>query len=254
MNSSSSKLLIKMIGFFLIIMVTFGSIFILSKQADDNSKKTPEQEEALQTAIENAKKLDPNGEKIVLTEELLFTDYTDYYDRIQNSASVASRYVPYIALGLGVVIGVLSTIASISKRNARGKNVNIFVFVPAILIIVLFAGSGIFISHAVKTAADSYPNPENATYSITTMNIVGKETKVTTDKTNRQKHKNRTITTYYIYYDNEDGLRQSREVTKSTYEKVEKNGIYFMAYAEEGRLEKEFQLYDSDHYMLPVDD
>ena len=86
------------------------------------------------------------------------------------------------------------------------------------------------------------------------MNIVGKETKVTTDKTNRKKHRNRTITTYYIYYDNENGLRQSREVTKSTYEKVEKNGIYFMAYAEEGRLEKEFQLYDSDHYMLPVDD
>ena len=254
MNSSSSKLLIKMIGFFLIIIVTFGSIFILSKQADDNSKKTPEQEEALQTAIENAKKLDPNGEKIVLTEEFLSTEYKIHYDRIQNSASVASRYIPYIALGLGVVIGVLSTIASISKRNARGKNVNIFVFVPAILIIVLFAGSGIFISHAVKTAADSYPNPENATYSITTMNIVGKETKVTTDKTNRKKHRNRTITTYYIYYDNENGLRQSREVTKSTYEKVEKNGIYFMAYAEEGRLEKEFQLYDSDHYMLPVDD
>ncbi len=252
-SSSNSSLLIKMIGVFLIILITFGSIFILSKQADDNSKNTPEQEAARQTAVENAKKLDPNGEKIVLTEELLFTDYTDYYDRIQNSASVASRYVPYIALGLGVVIGVLSTISSISKRNARGKNVNLLVFVPAILIIVLFAGAGIFISHAVKTAADSYPNPENATYSITTMNIVGKETKVTTDKKNRKKNKNKTITTYYIYYDNEKGLRQSREVTKSTYEKVEKNGIYFMAYAEEGRLEKEFQLYDSDHYMLPVD-
>ena len=113
-SSSNSSLLIKMIGVFLIILITFGSIFILSKQADDNSKNTPEQEAARQTAVENAKKLDPNGEKIVLAEELLFTDYTDYYDRIQNSASVASRYVPYIALGLGVVIGVLSTISSIS--------------------------------------------------------------------------------------------------------------------------------------------
>lgn len=250
MISSKSSLHIKMIGIFLIILVTFGSIFIIGKLSSESSQNTPEQETARQTAVENAKKLDPNGEKIVLTEELLFTDYKTYYDQLQSTASHAGK-IPYIALAVGVVVGGLSILGSITKRIKRGKNVNIFVFVPAILVIVIFAGSGIFISHAVKVAADSYPKPENATYSINTLNIVGKEAKKTTNKNKRKKNKNQTITTYYIYYEGEGGVKQSLQVKKSMYEKIEENGIYYMAVAKEGRIEEEFQIYDSDHYMNP---
>ncbi len=239
------------IGTLLIIALTFGSAFIMNKLVREDRKNTPEQEEAAQTAIENAKKLDPNGEKIVLSEELLSTDYKIHYEHRQSTASLVSK-LPLIMIGIGILLGGLSTVFAVFRKRSRGQSVTPFVFAPLIMILVFCVGTGIMISFATKKAAEKLPKPENATYHVYSMNVLGKEAKTTTKRTGRKKSRTKTTTTYYIYYEGENGESRSLAVNKTMYDQVGENGLYFMAGAEENGNEEYFKIYDPDLYMRPV--
>ena len=248
--TTSRRLLVMFIGTFLIILVTFGSVFIMNKLVREDRDNTPEQEKAAQTAIENAKKLDPNGEKIVLSEELLSTDYKIYYEHRQSTVSLV-RKLPFFMFGFGILIGGFTVFLAIIKRRNRGQRVTPFVFVPAIMILVFCVGTSVFISYAAKRAANKLPKPENATYNVYSMNVLGKEAKTTKKKTGK-KVKTSTTTSYYIYYEGQNGDTRSIKVNSTMYDQVGENGIYFMAGAEENGNEEYFKIYDPDLYMRPV--
>ena len=114
--TTSRRLLVMFIGTFLIILITFGSVFIMNKLVREDRDNTPEQEKAAQTAIENAKKLDPNGEKIVLSEELLSTDYKIYYEHRQSTVSLV-RKLPFFMFGFGILIGGFTVFLAIINVN-----------------------------------------------------------------------------------------------------------------------------------------
>ena len=248
--TASRRLLVIFIGTILMIALTFGSVFIMNKIIREDRNNTPEQEEAAQTAIENAKKLDPNGEKIVLSEDLLSTDYKIYYEHRQSTVSLV-RKLPLFMFGFSILVGGFTVFLAIIKKRNRGQRVTPFVFVPAIMIIVFCVGTSVFISYAAKRAANKLPKPENATYNVYSMNVLGKEAKTTKKKTGRKK-KTSTTTSYYIYYEGNNGDTKSMKVSSTMYNQVGENGLYFMAGAEENGNEEYFRIYDPDLYMRPV--
>ena len=248
--TTSRRLSVMFIGTLLIIALTFGSVFIMNKLVREDRKNTPEQEEAAQTAIENAKKLDPNGEKIVLSEELLSTDYKIHYEHRQSTASLVSK-LPLLMIGIGILLGGLSTVFAVFRKRSRGQSVTPFVFVPLIMILVFCVGTGLMVSFAMKKAAEKLPKPETATYNVYSMNVLGKEAKTTKKKTGK-KVKTSTTTSYYIYYEGQSGETRSIKVTRTLYDQVGENGLYFMASAEENGNEEYFKIYDPDLYMRPV--
>ena len=243
MNPSTKRRLISLFIITLLFMaLMFGAAMLLLNAAKKNSEITPAQEEASRTAIENARKLDPNGEKIVLTEELLSTDYKIYYERSQSSAALLSK-IPLLMFGVCALAGPIFTIL---KKRTRGQNITVLSFVPSIILLVVLVGASLFFSYAVKKRADSLPKPETATYNVYSMNILRKEAKKTKKRTGK---KTKTTTNYYIYYEGNNGQTIEYKVSSTMYNQVGSPGIYYMAGAEENGTEEYYHIYDSAQYM-----
>ena len=243
MNLSRNRRLVPMLiaTVLLIVFSIVGGIYLtyMTKETRDTSAA---QQEARSIAIENAKKLDPDGKKIVLTSELLSTDYKTYYEGRQSTVDFANK-LPLFMFVISIVVGPVYTVC---KRTARGKNITVLSFVPALIVVIICVGASFFMSYAVKKSFDNLPKPEKATYKVYSLNVLTKEARRTKKRTGK---KTRTTTDYYIFYDSGNGQSVELKVTKSMYEQVGNPGYYYIAGAEENGVEQYYQIYDTNSYM-----
>ncbi|MBO4474141.1 MAG: hypothetical protein J5750_04430 [Clostridiales bacterium] len=241
MSDKVKNILIGFIG----VLVLIGMFFVCVRIMQNSEKSYKGHYDELQAertrVIGEARKLDPEEGKIVLTDDFLKIDYQIYYDGRQEGSSTFGKILlvfTFVAAGFCVI----SAISMILRARFRNEPLNILRLVCFIVpLIFIFVFYFVFRS-AVNTMSNSGPKPEEAQYKVFMIDVTNKQTKVIHSSDNNGSD----TTRYYIYYDNGKGGEYEMSVTSSMYDVVEHTGPYYLACAEQGSKKAYFAIYSPE--------
>ena len=222
------------IVFLIFVVITMICIFVGMKQTSHRQQDIDEGRQ--QISIERS-----NG-KIVLTDELLRSDYTVYAKDAETGANIFL----FLAIGMGgfVAFFIVSMIISVIRSIRNGETgTRLIISVISLVLTLVILGIGAFMigSGIFSTSSMKATDPDKATFSIFECQITSKDSK--TVKSGSRKH--RTSHTYYYLYLS-DGTQLT--VDSFVYNQVTTAGTYYLAKNDQGKI---FSMYSSSEYIAP---
>ena len=233
--------LLLMVGMY--AAVIFG-MKLVGKYLATKSANRDDVKAELEQAKQDAKKLDPEGKRIVLTEEYLKAEYKDYY----ASKVEGNNFVLGIICIIGmvfIVAGVIGFIAALlSSRFSIRKSIGM-------LLPVLIAVGVIWFLQ--KTPLFKLPpHPDDVTCKLDEVKISRKNTKTKQDSDD-DGYSSTSTTYYYIYFNDENGKEHEFSVTDDTYKELKVNDLCYVAAAKSGDEIVYYRRFDhiGKVYLLP---
>ena len=232
---------------FLGVLVLVG-MFLFCVRIMQNSEKNyrghyDELQSERTRVIEEARKLDPEEGKIVLTNDVLKADYQIFYDGRQEGASTFGKILlvfTFVAAGFCVV----SAVSMILRARLRNEPLNILRLVLCIVPLIFIVGFYFVFRSALSSMSNSGPKPEEAQYKVYSIDVTHKQTKIIHSSDNNSSD----TTRYYVYYDNGKGGEYELSVTSSLYDSVTSTGLHYLVAAEKGNKKDYFAIYSTDSY------
>ncbi|MBO4927478.1 MAG: DUF2500 family protein [Clostridiales bacterium] len=242
--SSKMKSFLFGLGAVAVMVALFFICFAVMKNQEkkfDKDRIPYEQER--DAAIEEARKLDPEENKIVLTNRYLKSEYRLFYESRKFGGGTFTMIVS-IMLGAVSLYCIASIIVMIIQSKRRGEPINFFRviwFIVGLLSIIV-----VFFLIRSFTSRSSSLNPENAGYKIYTINVLRKKSETTTS-TDSNGHTTES-TKYYIFYEGANNSEVKLSVVSSLYDAVSDPGFYYLVSACEGDDFVYFGIYSTDTY------
>ncbi|MBR6020129.1 MAG: hypothetical protein IK055_07945 [Lachnospiraceae bacterium] len=192
---------------------------------------------------EEAKKLDPEGKRIVLTDDYLMVEYKDYYATQVDSNNFVLSII-CIAVYVFVFSAAMMILASFffrQKGAVKGA-------VKWLIILVLILG-GLRLLREIPFFKLP-PKPEDVTCKLNEVEILRKDVKTSTSSDDDGTSS--TSYTYYIYFNDEDGKEYKFMVTKDSYDSIKVHDTCYIASATSKDETVYYRKFDLDRlYMLP---
>lgn len=211
------------------------SRYLESKRVDRN-KLAAEMEQAKQ----EAKKLDPEGRRIVITERLLKAEYEDYYATRVESNNFILGLICLISLGfvVGGVVGfvVVFIKSHFSIRKSIGMLIPVLIFFGIIWIVQRLPSFKL------------PPKPEDVTCKLNFVEILRKDTKVS-NSTDDDGNTTSTVS-YYIFFNDENGTECKFGVTEDSYKEIKVHDTCYIASAASEDEVVYYRNFDKRVYML----
>ena len=244
MNSKLKSFLVFLVGALLMVAMFFFCVHILQNEGKSFEKKRVPLEQERQAAMEEARKLDPEEHKIVLTDRVLKADYKIFYES-GKSAGDAFLKIVVVFITVVIVMSIGSAVLSVLRARRKGEAVNIIRLVYCVFPII-FSFIFFFLIRSMSSKSNG-PKPEKVGYKVYTVNILRKRSEVETS-TDSDGHTTET-TKYYIYFEGTGGQEVKQIVRMSLYDKVTDPGLYYLAMAEDGSDKIYFAIYTLDKYV-----
>ncbi len=227
---------IYLIGFIVFALLMAGAMIYGMSQNSNRERDT-------QTARQEISIIEEGG-KIVLTDELLRSDYSVFARTTEISTNIFfALLVGMAALFLfGIGTSVFSLIKSL-RAGESGTNLIIRIAGLVVISIILIFGAFILGSGLLSTGSMRATEKDKATFKLSICEVTSKDTEKVTKHSGKRRS---TVTYYYIYLKN--GTRLS--VDSFVYNQVDAMGTYYLAQNDQDKI---FSLYPSWEYCLPGD-
>ena len=246
MNSKLKGFLGFLVGIVLMAGLFFLMVSTMQKSERSFSKERVTYENERQAAYDEAKNLDPEEHKVVLTDRFLSAEYRLFYESRKAGTSAFSKIVT-IFLIVMVVVVIGSAVFSYFRAARRGDSFSLIRLIFSLVVPLVFIGIFFFISRSFLSMS-KYPKPDKCSFKPYTLNVLDAKTKTTTS-TDSDGSTSET-THYYIYYEGKNNTTVELNVASSVYDSFSKPGIYFLYAAEEGSDFVYFGLYSEELYKL----
>ena len=235
-----NRLIKLIVGFFsfLSVVLIFGCAFYIihggvKKATVQNQQIEKERQEKLEAQSE----IDPDSEKVLLTEEYLRTEYEAYYKRGASTTGVFKTMLIFFD-AIVVLMSVGAVVTAFFRARRKGSDLSIFSIIVCLSPIPFTIIFSLFFASFLNTM----PKPSKSTMNVEKVYITGVDT-TTTHDSDGDSH-----TSYYIIY-TKDGQRESRQLVNSAvYYSVGEPGDYYMCYAKKGITTATFAVYPTDKY------
>ena len=181
-------------------------------------------------------------DKIILTEEIMKTDYEAYYAQRMNSDHTGAT-VGFLFGGIGAVFLISAVIGSIVRYRLTGEGVRkkeIAMRMACVITLAILFGV-IYIYYLTN----KIPEPKVASYSVSTMEITRKRSVGTSGKYAGAEN-------FYIYFV-VNGVEYSRQVEKTLYDCFPERGTYFLVTAMHNNISVDYKAYPATKYRLLKD-
>ena len=245
MNIEKVKnILIGFLGVLVLVGMFFVCVGIMKNSEKDYKGHYDELTAERSRAIEDARKLDPDEGKIVLTDDFLKIDYQIFYDGRAHGGSTFGKMLlvfTFVAAGFCVI----AFVSQILRARFRNESVNLIRLISSIVPLVFIIIFYFVFRTAVNTMSNSGPKPDAAEFTVYMIDVTQAKTKIIRGKDPGDSD----TTRYYIYYDNGKGGEYEMSVTSSMYDVVTKPGLYYLASANEGNNIEYFAIYSPDSYV-----
>ena len=239
---------IKSIAFTIFFIVLFASTFskgipLMAKLFLYEKVDKEALEEEKTRVKEEARKLDPEGKRIVLTDDVLKVEYKDYYaTRVDSNNFVLS--IICISVYVFVFSAAMMIVASFffrQKGAVKGA-------VKWLIILVLILG-GVRLLREIPFFKLP-PKPEDVACKLNEVEILRKDVKTSTSSDDDGTSS--TSYTYYIYFNDENGKEYKFMVTKDSYDSLKVHDTCYIASATSKDETVYYRKFDLDRlYMLP---
>lgn len=222
----------------------FGAIYLMKNEQKSLEKRRVPLDQERQAAVEEAQKLDPEEHKTVLTDRVLKADYRLFYETRKSSGNAFTKVV--IIFAMGVLVFCFGSVGlTILRARRKGEAVSILriisYIVPAIFMCIVA-----FIFTRFASSMGRLPKPDEAGYTVYSVNILRKNTEV--EVSTDSDGDTRETTLYYIYYEGTDSKEVKMEVSSKLYDDVTGPGPYYMAMAKKGEEKAYFAIYTFNEY------
>ncbi|MBO4281187.1 MAG: hypothetical protein J5872_05060 [Lachnospiraceae bacterium] len=200
-------------------------------------------EEEMTRAKEDARKLDPEGKRIVLTEDYLMVEYKEYY-----ATEVDSNNLILSIICICVYVFVFSAAMMIIAPFFFRKKGAVKTAAKWLVILLLILG-GLRLLREIPFFRLP-PKPEDVTCKLNEVEILRKNTKSSTSS--EDDGTTSTSYTHYIYFNDENGKEHKFLVNKDTYDSLKVHDRCYIASATSKDETVYYRRFDLDRlYMLP---
>ena len=229
----------------LLVGMYFTMIFVLKVMTAYLQSKRVDRD-ALQAELEQAKqearKLDPEGKRIVITDDLLTAEYKDYYASKVDSNNFILGVICLGSLAF-VVAGVVGFFAALFSSNFSLRK-SIGMLIPIVIVVGI-----IWILQKTPLFALP-PKPEDVTCKLNAVEILRKNTKSSSHS--EDDGSTTTSVSYYIYFNDANGEEYKFGVTEDSYNSIKVHDICYIASAESKDELVYYRKFDLGRlYMLP---
>ncbi|MBO4626865.1 MAG: DUF2500 family protein [Lachnospiraceae bacterium] len=211
--------------------------YLRSKNVDRKAVETE-----LEQAKQEARKLDPEGKRIVITDDLLKAEYKDYYTWKVDSNNFILGIICLGSLAF-IVAGVVGFfVMLLSSKFSVRKSIGMLI--PVVIII-----GGIWLLQKTPLF-DLPPKPEEVTCKLSEVEILRKNTK--SSSSTDDDGTTTTSVSYYIYFNDENGQEYKFNVTQDTYDSLKVHDTCYIACAVSEDEVVYYRKFDLERlYMLP---
>ncbi len=243
MRLQAVKKILSSLGLFLVLTlsVLYGAKYILDnvyEPAEKDSLTLMRENDAVR---EESRKLDPEEGRIVLTDEVLASEYRFTYES-NRAGRNSTKTAVYLGAGFFLVVFVFSFV-SVYLASHYSLRKSCSLLIPIILIV-----GGLWFLERKEVFKDP-PKPEEVSYRVESVEITRKRWE-NVDYRDDDGHVTSTSQQYYVYYKDANGVEHEYSVSESRYGEISEHGLFYLASAVADDEVIPFMLYEVDKYKL----
>lgn len=219
--------------------VFYGAIFIFKNVYKPAEKDWLTLNEENNKVREESRKLDPEEGKIVLTEEVLASEYRFTYEDNRAGKNSDKTFV-YLAAGFFLFVFAFSFVSVFYASHFSFRK-SCSLLIPMILIV----GALWFLER--KGVFKDPPKPEEVSYRLDSVEITRKRWE-TVEQRDEDGHVTSTSKRHYVYYKGANGIEHEYPVTEMRYNEIAEHGLFYLASAVSEDEVIPFMLYETEKY------